>query len=463
MRTNNWLCFKERVASGPKPKLGKCAQGLMPRLELSVRSMKMNMKALLLCSIAISAATAAIAQAPVSPLPPSEASKEPGRSPAVAYLMQYYGITEADAQERLAVQAEVMELSARLNRENDPSYADIWTEHSPVFKVVVAFADTKDRKELLDSLSPKLRRYVQLRTVPKSRSQIQADLETLASALKSGGFPFGGGFDPITGRYNFEVETQQAANAARALIPPSLRDQVGIVVKRLPKPEAAPTGVQSGDWIAGGYPLYPIKTDAQCTFGFPVRFGSNQTKGILTAGHCGEIAEAYYNGHWITFAKPVIRYSQVLKYDYEIFESTGLTDGGTYEVYYENRHSIPGISTRSYFQIYAWVGWASQNVGDTVCKSGQQTGLTCGQIVNDNVWYNNSYGSILVSRSSQPDISDKGDSGGPWFFHPGTGTRAIAAGIHVAGEGVGSSATAVYMPVEWIDDHDPTVKLLLTP
>jgi hypothetical protein len=376
--------------------------------------------------------------------------------------MQKFGISEADARERLAVQSEVMELSARLNRENDPAYADIWTEHSPVFKVIVAFADTKDRKALLDSLSPRMRRYVQLKTVPKSKTQVQADLDALAAALKAGGFEFGGGFDPRTGRYTFEVETQQAASAARALIPPQLRDQVGIVVHELPKPEAAPTGVQSGDWIAGGYSLYPIRTDAQCTFGFPVRFGSSATKGILTAGHCGAVAEYYYNGHWITFSAPVI-HREELKYDFEIFETTGLNDDGGYEVYYTNTYNVPQFASSGYFKVYAWVSWANQNVGDTMCKSGQQTGITCGQITNDNYWYKNSYGWILASNTSQPDISAPGDSGGPWFYDPGTGTNIIAAGIHDAGDGVGSTATAVYMPVDWIDDQDSTIRLVLTP
>src|SRR5258705_2498331 len=395
------------------------------------------MRALLFCSTALFPLGAAVAQAPVSPLPPSQAPAAPGTSPAVTYLVQKYGVSESDARERLAVQSEVMLLSERLNRENDPAYADIWTEHSPVFKVIVAFADTKDRKAFLDSLSPRLRRYVQLKAVPKSRTQVQADLDSVAAALKSGGFAFGGGFDPRTGRYMFAVETQQAATAARALVPPQLRDQVGIAVQQLPKPEAAPTGVVSGDWIAGGYPLYPIKTDAQCTFGFPVRFGSAQTKGILTAGHCGTVAYEYYNGHWITFSTPVIRHPQEGKYDYEIFETTGLTDGGGFEVYYNNSYGVPQFAASGYFKIYAFVGWANQHIGDTMCKSGQQTGITCGQITDNNYWYNNSYGSILVSNTAQPDISAPGDSGGAWVFQPRTGAQGVAFGVSFGGDGVG--------------------------
>lgn len=422
------------------------------------------MKAVLVSAFAVLPLFSVNAQTPVSPLPPSQAPKSPGVSPAVTYLMREYGISEGDAKERLAVQAEVMELSARINRENDPAFSAIYTEHEPVFKVVVAFADSRDRKAFLDSLSPRLRRYVQLKTVPKSRRQINADLEELAATFRAAGMPFGGGFNPKSGRYRIEVETQQAANRARDLIPPHLRGEVGVEVKPLPRPEAAPTGVEAGDWIAGGYPLYPVKTDAQCTFGFPVRFGTTQKKGIVTAGHCGKTAYEYYN-HWITFSPPVSYHpvSDPGKYDYEIFETTGLTDGGGYEVYYNNISNVPQFASSGYLKIYAYVAFANQHVGDTMCKSGQQTGITCGQISDSNYIYNGVPGWILVAKKLPGDISAGGDSGGPWFFDPGTGTKAIASGIHSGGVDTATYTYGVYMPVDYIDDHDPTVKLVLTP
>lgn len=192
------------------------------------------------------------AQSPIAPLPPKETPAPSGVGPALTYLMNEFGISEADARERLQAQAEVIELSRQLNKEADPAFAHIYTEHAPAFKVIVAFADTKDRQALLDSLSPKLRRYVQLKVVPKSRGQVESNLDELASIFRASGMPFGGGFNPKSGRFRIEVETQQNASRARDLIPPHLRDEVGVEVKPLPKPETAPTGVVSGDWIAGG-------------------------------------------------------------------------------------------------------------------------------------------------------------------------------------------------------------------
>lgn len=233
----------------------------------------------------------------------------------------------------------------------------------------------------------------------------------------------------------------------------------------MPVPEAAPTGVQPGDFIAGGHTLYvnPTTNESWCTFGFPVRFGSPEKKGILTAGHCGDSAYHWW-GHYIKFGAPIIRKNMELKYDYEIFETTGLSDNSGSEVYYTNPHGL-NVSTRGYYQVYAFVGWANQNVGNVVCKYGKTTYLTCGRITNDNLWYNNSFGWIEVGNTNQPDLSAKGDSGGPWFMDPGTGYRIIAAGIHSTGTEncVGSGCIAIYMPIDWIDDHDPTVRLVLTP
>lgn len=363
------------------------------------------MKSRYFCATALAASLAAAspAQSPVSPSPPGQTPTVIGRSLSVTYLMNRYGISETDAQERVAVLNEVVALSTRLNNENDPAYADLYIDHSPVFRVVVAFADAKDRKGLLDSLSPRLRRYVQLVVAPKSRKQVEGDLDALASALSGAGLAFGGGFNPKNRRYRIEVETQAAASTARERIPTQLRGEVDIEIRPLPKPEAAPTGVQAGDWIAGGYTLYtstnPVRSE--CTFGFPVRFGSPEKKGVVTAGHCGTFAAHYYNNHWINFSTPVLRKNLETKYDYEIFESTGLTDGGGYEVYFSNTQNVQQFPASGYLKIYARINFVDQNIGMPMCKSGQQSGVTCGEIYDDNYLYNGVRGWIAISNSYQ--------------------------------------------------------------
>lgn len=106
-----------------------------------------------LLALALGFSALAVAQEPESPLPPEQAPAPTGKSPAVMYLMQEFGISEEDAKERLAVQAELMPVAKRLEEEVDPGFSDTWIEHTPVFKVVFAFADAKDRGALLENLA----------------------------------------------------------------------------------------------------------------------------------------------------------------------------------------------------------------------------------------------------------------------------------------------------------------------
>lgn len=424
-------------------------------------------------------ASAAVAQEASVPAPPSERLLAGGRNPVVSYLMQAYGISETEAQERLAVQNEVMELAARLEKE-DPAYADIWIEHQPVYKVVIAFTDKADRQAFKAGLSPRLRRYVQLRPVTNSRKQRQRQLEEISAILRSAGVPFDGWFEGPRQRFSIGVTSAADLSRAESLLPPNLRAQVDLAVRRIARPEAGPTGVVAGDWIAGGFavwitsdPAHPNPT--QCTFGFPVRYGANRLPGVLTAAHCTEptppmFAARFGNpAHFIKFdfANPIIR-RRTGQYDYMVLQgSSSLNDDGLYDVYFQNpNNQVPGV-TGNWLDIYAYAARTSMAVGNAVCKSGDTTKLTCGTIRAMDGASLGYAGYIVVSNTAQPDLSAPGDSGGPWFFNPGTGSKAIAIGIHTSGTegcvGAGWACNAFVMPIEYIDDHDPTIKLPSTP
>lgn len=57
-------------------------------------------------------------------------------------------------------------------------------------------------------------------------------------------------------------------------------------------------------------------------------------------------------------------------------------------------------------------------------------------------------------------IWDGGDSGGPWFYYPGTLSTITGAGIHTAGGGSGYSSTAIYMPIDYMDDRITSVNTI---
>lgn len=91
--------------------------------------------------------------------------------------------------------------------------------------------------------------------------------------------------------------------------------------------------------------------------------------------------------------------------------------------------------------------------------------MTCGTVKTITGFHNGWGYWIIVSNTTQPDLSAPGDSGGPWFMNPGTGSQIIAAGIHSDGtpDCVGATCEAVVMPIDYIDDHNSTIKLPSTP
>jgi hypothetical protein len=86
----------------------------------------------------------------------------------------------------------------------------------------------------------------------------------------------------------------------------------------------------------------------------------------------------------------------------------------------------------------------------SVCKSGKNTGFTCGEIVQRD--YQPSYVGhakptfILVDRKGDGDMIGPGDSGAPVF----TGNTAL--GIAVAGRN--SPLDMIYMPINFVTKSD---------
>lgn len=413
--------------------------------------------ALLLSAVPFALLAQDVEKAPPSPEELGATTVE--TNPAVTYLMQTYGIDRQEAQMRIDLQDEIVGIAEDIGAASDSDFTFILVQHEPVYKIVIAYADASKKNAVLEAIDPKLRRFVQLRSVPKSRSGVNADLEALASAFEATGEAFGGGYNVRNGKYVFTVETNEGARELRAAVPPALRGDVEIVVGKLPKPQAAPTGVQPGDWSLGGYSNYSNTSGGgACTWGYVVNFGSPAKRGLVTAAHCGT-PRYQYNGHWITFSGPIVS-RQTGKYDYEVFDATGLTTDNL--VYFEDKNSIPEFPASGYFNVTGTIPWSQQYAGLVMCKSGHTTGITCGTITNGNRYYQGSYGWIEVSKTKQNVISLGGDSGGPWFMYPGTSTNITAAGIHTAGDSVnGSSGIAIYMPIDYINDHNSTVSVLI--
>ncbi len=96
-----------------------------------------------------------------------------------------------------------------------------------------------------------------------------------------------------------------------------------------------------------------------------------------------------------------------------------------------------------------------------VCKSGANSGITCGTISNGNLTWDGAPGWIEVNRTNQRVISVGGDSGSGWFLYPGTSTTITGVGVHTAGNAVpGTTGIAIYMPIDYIDDANSTINTI---
>jgi hypothetical protein len=394
-------------------------------------------------------------------------------NPATYHLMKSYGINAAEAESRISIQGEILALSDRLNSENDEAYADMYIQHEPVYKIIVSFADKKDRKSFLDALDPKLRRYVQLKNAKKPRGVAARELDELNAAVAALNVPFTSVYDLPTEQ--FVITAENAADVAKinAALPATRKVETTVRVGLVPKIEAAPTGVVAGDRLSGGNPVWTATggTGGYCSFGFGVTYTSGTTtkKGILTAGHCPSTMYARIGTHDVTLSGPIAKKAHKTcgpagcdgisdKYDYQIWDATGLTIDN--QISYVDKNSIPEFPASGTFRMTSITTFLNQKAGMIVCKSGYTTGITCGEITNGNASRDGVAGWIEVSKSQQTDISQGGDSGGPWFLYPGSSTNVVGLGVHTAGAGKGTTGIAQYMPIDYIDDHVTSVNTI---
>ena len=427
--------------------------------------------------VAIFTVTAAsaqqIAEAPTPP-PPGTQTDDGGRNPAVTYLMQVYNLSETEAAERIALQDEVGKLAEQLTNSDDPTFADIEIQHEPTFKIIVSFADKSDRKAFLQSVEPKIRRYVQIKQVKRSKSARKGEMRRLEESLNGGRrIDVRAGEAPFVVTYNNDEEiftvyipTNAMQEELAAQVPDNIKSEVRFVVGALPRPsQSGPEGVQPGDWATAGYTIYPAKdpNSLRCTIGFSVRYGLAKKPAVLTSAHCNLPQHLYYNNHWITLKSPLFKRWDS-SHDFQILDIGSMNTASW--VYAWEAENIPEFTNPEWFEVTGMNSYASQTEGTVVCKSGAKTGITCGQIVDADYSYGGTYGQpwIKVSKTYQSDISQPGDSGGAWFVYPGSSQRIRAVGVHTAGpEGdSGFNSVAIYMPIDRVFKAT-TAELIATP
>ena len=312
---------------------------------------------------------------------------------------RHYGVSVDEALRRLRVQQAAGELNAQLQARHPETFAGMTIEHQPSFAVVARF--TRGGGEALRGVSdPALAQVLRAENAAVPLPRLQARLEAAYGRVRGRGVHAAGGLNLRANRPEIYVPAAAAA-AARAAVPVET-GAVVVPVDRLPQPEV----------LYGGLAL------STCTSGFHVRNGAG-TPGISTAGHCGNTQSQSF---WtLTFL--------------------GESQTGSFDIQW---HNLPGATTYSNLiqvgsgtrPITSTRARTAQTSGEWICKQGKTTGNTCGTLSTTSYCWTGACTYIYVDGGSV-NLSEGGDSGGPWF------SGNTAYGSHVFGGGNDSGYMAV--------------------
>jgi hypothetical protein len=407
------------------------------------------------------AAAAQTFETPVDRGPPSEARSLPAGAvnPLVTYHMRRHNLPRAQAEERVAIQGDILRVLENPVFANDPDFAGVSVQHEPVYRIFLTYFDNDAKSELLTHIPARMRRYIQIRKAKHDRAARAGRLSELNAALAAAGVPFIAFYHETDER--FVVHGGTAANVARlqALVPEPLRSDTQVIERTLPRAEQ--TSGQKNYYILAGHALNP-----GCTLGFPITYtygGVAGRKGILTAGHCTDAGAVrtldWSDGTRTTFERAIWSINTG-NYDFAIYDLTGIpTD---YRIFYRNNvtyggytNNVPQFPASGHLNTKNFIRQSGSWVGMNVCKNGTYTGLTCGQISSLNYpWrgVNSGTSFVYVDQSQQQNLSTSGDSGGPWFTwtDPSASLDVSALGVHVAGSGAGYGGSGIYMPIDRI-------------
>ncbi|MEV6034628.1 S1 family peptidase [Nonomuraea sp. NPDC052116] len=165
-----------------------------------------------------------------------------------------------------------------------------------------------------------------------------------------------------------------------------------------------------------------------CTNGFNIQNVSTGATASATARHCADKVTYYtYKNHpsYDTETTTISRFFRATDYDIARYESGDMTRTRTF--YYD--WNLPR---------YADDVGTSPVIGQPVCKFGRTSGATCDDITDVNVTVDYGDGKTYRGNIETDDMSDGGDSGGPWYY----GNRAW--GIHSGGTDCTVCDTASY-------------------
>jgi len=100
-----------------------------------------------------------------------------------------YGVSTDEALFRLDLQNSFPDLESQLESDEAATFAGLWIQHEPEYKIVVAFTRNGDEtiKKYSSSIPPKVAPYIEVRTAGKSLAGLLDDQAALVSSLNRQG------------------------------------------------------------------------------------------------------------------------------------------------------------------------------------------------------------------------------------------------------------------------------------
>jgi hypothetical protein len=147
---------------------------------------------------------------------PETVAATPTTHPDAAGVAESLGISIEEAQRRLGFQEAIGRLSMTIEAEHPDTFAGLWIEHEPVYKVVVAF--TADAEATLRPYvaGTRLEAIVEARTFLLSYATLRQTQQTLLPLFDLGPTMYSSGIDVPTNRVVLEVADPAAFLAAVA-------------------------------------------------------------------------------------------------------------------------------------------------------------------------------------------------------------------------------------------------------
>jgi archaellum component FlaF (FlaF/FlaG flagellin family) len=349
------------------------------------------------------------------PVPPQEA-----RIRDATEYTKAYGVELDEALQRLSLQDTIGDLNYQLRANEADSFAGLWIQHNPAFKVVVKFTGAGQKiisPYLENSLLAEL---VEVQTADVSLAMLETTQKEAMQRISLLDIRVDSSINIQTGVVELYVLDRDEFEESLQELDLQLPNHVEvIVVKHLLQPTSNIYGGLSWDNVV-------------CTIGFSVQ-SYNRELGVTTAGHCGNTPptpeiDFFYDSLLVPHRQTAFSGNADIQWHAALNHTVR-------SWIYDGSYNRPITQTKVR---------AYQTEGEWVCHYGRTTLYGCGNIIStsyigtppDSTW---TY--IVVDNPSNIDLSEPGDSGGPWF----NGYTAYGTMVGQLGN------WGVYMAINYID------------